>query len=136
MPRLPRLKVARVTLAAALLAATGALSAPAHAFVTTDLTDFNLTESTSTYNGGTQFHISSVGDGSVSYRWLDYPDKATVISGNACADYANLGSKSYGIGNTSYQVLFWGLTYECFVVRGRTTSGSGSLVNHDGRVKR
>jgi opacity protein-like surface antigen len=136
MARRPRLLVACVALAAALTAAGAAVSAPAHAYVTTDLTDFNLTETTSSYNNGTQFHISSVGDGSVSYRWLDYPDKSTVISGNACTDYSNLGSRTISIGSTSYHTLFWGFTYQCFVVRGRTTSGSGSLVNHDGRIQR
>ena len=37
-----------------------------------------------TYGGGTQFHISQDGDGTVAYRWLDSDlTKTTVISGNS-----------------------------------------------------
>jgi hypothetical protein len=111
-----------------------ALPATAHAQVQSDLIDFNLTESTATWP--TQFHISSTGDGWASYRWLDSPNKATVISGNACSDLALYGSSSYGIGDTSYHNLFHGGAGQCFAVRGRTTAGSGSMVNHDGRIQR
>jgi hypothetical protein len=54
--------------AACVVVAAGFIAvAPAQAaFVYTDIINFNLTESTSTYGGGTQFHISSGGDGSVS----------------------------------------------------------------------
>ena len=68
------------------VAVSFAVPAAAHAQVTSDLTDWNLAESTSTWP--TQFHISSTGDGWVAYRWLDSPNKTTVISGNACADLA------------------------------------------------
>ena len=58
---------------------------------TSDLNDFNLTESTSHY--GTQYHVST-GGATVSYRWLDSPSKATVISVNDCTDGSVLGSAS------------------------------------------
>jgi hypothetical protein len=111
--------------------------AAAHAYVTTDIVNWDLTESVSTYGGGTQFHISSAGDGWASYRWLDSTNKTTVVSGNACSDYALLGgARSIPAGNTAYHSLFRGATYQCFVLRGRTAAGSGGLFNHDGRVRR
>ncbi len=73
----------------------------------------------------------------VSFRWLDTPAKATVISANSCADWALLGSSSsYAVNDTSYHSLFQGGAGHCFVMRGRTASGQGSMVNHDGRVQR
>lgn len=108
--------------------------AAATAQVTTDLTDWNLTETTSTW--GSSFHISSSGGGAVQFRWLDTPAKATVISANACPDLALYGAQSYAINDTSYKTLFTGFSGLCFALRGRTTAGSGSMVNHDGRVKR
>jgi hypothetical protein len=129
-----RRRVAGAALLAALAAGTAG-GATAQATVTTDLNDFNLTESTSTYGGGTQFHIST-GGSQVSYRWLDSPSKPTVISGNSCADWSLYGSSSYGAGNTSYQTLYWGLSGQCFVVRGRTQAGWGSMSLYDGRILR
>ena len=112
-------------------------TAVAYAYVTTDMNNWNLTESLSTYGGGTQFHIASGTDGWVSYRWLDTPAKATVISANRCTDWALLGSSSaYPVNDTSYHNLYQGAAAQCFVMRGRTASGQGSLVNHDGRVQR
>jgi hypothetical protein len=113
---------------------TGVRPAVARAQSTSDLVDWNLTESTSTWN--TQFHISSTGDGWAAFRWLDSPNKPTVISGNACADLSLYGSASIGVSDTTYHNLFWGGGGTCFVLRGRTGSGSGSMVNHDGRVRR
>lgn len=122
-------------LAAAILG-LGISAATAFAFVTTDLTDFNLTESVGSYGGGTQFHVSTGTDGSVSYRWLDAPSKATVVSGNSCSDLANYGSATISAGNTGYAGLFSGWTGLCFIVRGRTTNGSGSMTYYDGRIQR
>jgi hypothetical protein len=119
------------------LAATVAgllLPATATAQVPSDLTDWNLTETTSTW--GTTYHVSTSGGGLVQYRWLDTPAKATVISGNACGDLALLGSATIGVNDTSYKSLFTMYPDYCFRLRGRTTSGSGSMVNHDGRVLR
>lgn len=128
-------RLRRPVAGAALVAALFTAAAPAaRAQVITDLNDFHLTESTTTW--GSQFHLSSTGGGLASYRWLDSPNKATVISANTCSDWALLGSASYGVGDTSYRSLFSGVVYECFVVRGRTTAGSGSLSYHDGRIKR
>ncbi|MDA0160288.1 hypothetical protein OM076_08435 [Solirubrobacter ginsenosidimutans] len=110
------------------------LPASAAAQVTSDLVDFNLTESVSTWP--TQYHISTSGTGYASYRWLDSPNKATVISANACTDLSFFGSSSYGIGDTTYHNLYLGGAGQCFQVRGRTTAGSGSMVNHDGRIQR
>ena len=120
--------------AACLLAAA---PATAQAQVTNDLNDWNLTESTSTWGGGTQFTISVSGDGWAAYRWLDSPNKTTVISANTCTDGALRGSAAtIGVNNTSYHNLFPGLPGSCFILRGRTAIGSGSMVNHDGRIKR
>lgn len=120
----------------AALALSVLVPAVAHAAVTTDLVNFNLTESASTYGGGTQFHIST-GGSPVDYRWLDSPNKTTVISANSCIDLALQGStRTYAAGSTSYQRLFNGFSGQCFVVRGRTAIGSGSMVDHDGRVSR
>jgi len=122
--------------AMALVVVLAGLAAPtaATAQITTDLTDWNLTESTSTW--GSAFHISSSGDGTAQYRWLDSPSKTTVISGNACPDLALYGAQTFGAGDTSYKTLFSGHAGLCFALRGRTAAGSGSMVNHDGRVKR
>jgi hypothetical protein len=128
----------RRTLRALLCAAacSAALPATAGAQAITDLNDWNLTESVSAWGGGTQFHISSSGDGTVSFRWLDSPNKTTVISGNTCSDLAVIGQSAIGVGDTNYHYLFSGGTGACFVLRGRTAIGSGSMVNHDGRLKR
>jgi hypothetical protein len=112
-------------------------TAVASAYVLTNMNNWNLSESLSTYGGGTQFHIASGTDGRVSYRWLDSPSKVTVISANACQDWALYGSSSaYGVGDTSYHRLFTGGEGLCFVMRGRTGSGQGTMVNYDGRVQR
>jgi hypothetical protein len=109
----------------------------AYAYMTSDLTDFNLTESTSTYGGGTQYHIATGTDGWASYRWLDAPSKATVVSNNTCTDWALLGSSSaYAANDTSYHALFHGGAGQCFVVRGRTQAGQGSMSLYDGRIQR
>jgi hypothetical protein len=102
----------------------------------TDMNDWNLTESTSTYGGGTQYHIST-GGSTVEFRWLDTPNKITVISANSCSDWSQVnGSSVYQVNETSYHTLFSGYSGQCFVMRGRTASGQGSMVNHDGRVNR
>jgi len=98
-----------------------------------DLVDWNLTETTSTWP--TQYHITT-GGSAVQFRWVDSPNKSTVISANDCGDLALYGSSSYGVGDTGYHTLFNGASNQCFVLRGRTGSGQGSMVNHDGRVDR
>ena len=108
----------------------------ARAQVLTDLNDWHMSESVSTWNGGSNFHISTSGDGWAQFRWLDTPSKVTVISANTCMDMYYLGGGSIPINNTSYLNLFYGGPGSCFVMRGRTSAGSGSMVNHDGRVKR
>jgi hypothetical protein len=126
----------RVPMRAMLCAAALSLTVPvaARAQQTSDLTDWNLTESTSTWP--TQYHVSSTGDGWVAYRWVDSPSKTTVISANGCSDLALFGSDVIGAGDTNYHNLYPGGAGQCFLLRGRTSSGSGSMVNHDGRVKR
>jgi hypothetical protein len=121
---------------AMLCSAALSLTVPAAALAqqTSDLNDWNLTESTSTWP--TQYHVSSTGDGWVSYRWLDSPNKTTVISANGCSDLALFGNSVFGVNDTSYHALYPGGAGQCFLLRGRTSSGSGSMVNHDGRVKR
>ncbi len=123
--------------AMALVAVLAGLALPvgAAAQVPSDLTDWNLTETISTW--GSTYHVSSSGGGLVQYRWLDTPAKATVISGNACSDLSLVGSPAtIGVNDTSYKSLFSAVTDFCFRLRGRTTSGSGSMFNHDGRVLR
>lgn len=125
--------------ASALVAACllfGGLAAQAQAFFTSDIVDFNLGQSVSSYNGGQNFHISTTGNGWVSYRWVDDPDVGTVISGNACPDLSNFGSHSFNAHVTAWRQLFWGYTSTCFVLRGRVYSGQGSMYNHDGRLER
>jgi hypothetical protein len=129
-------RLRRAALAVACVS-TLTFSAVAYAYVTTDMNNWDLTESVSTYGGGTQFHIATGTDGWASFRWLDSPNKSTVISANRCTDGALLGSAaSIGVGNTSYHALFNGSTGQCFLMRGRTGSGQGSMVDHDGRIQR
>ena len=106
--------------------------------LTTDINDFNLTETTSRYGGtpGNQYHVSS-GGATVQYRWLDSPSKSTVISSNTCGDYAMFGQASYGAGDTSYRTIWAnGVSGACFVLQGRTQPGQGSMSLYDGRVNR
>jgi len=125
----------RLAAAAAACVMTLTFSAVAYAYVTTDLTNWNLTETTSTW--GSQFHVATGTNGVVSYRWLDTPAKITVVSGNACPDWSLYGSPAtIGVNDTSYKALFGGYQGLCFVLRGRTAAGQGSMVNHDGRVQR
>jgi hypothetical protein len=119
------------TLVALCLCAVGATLA--YAYVYSDIIDFNLTESTSTYG---QYGISSGTDGWVSYRWVDDPNHTTVISGNNCSDLSLFGKAEIPAHNTSYHHLFQGSWGLCFALRGRTAAGAGSMVNHDGRLER
>jgi hypothetical protein len=130
--RTPRVSL-RATLGAALVLAL-APPAGAGALTTTDIIDWNLTESTSTWPS--EFHIGSSGSGWAAFRWVDSPNKTTVISANSCIDLALFGQDSIGVGDTAYHNLFFGSASQCFRLRGRTASGSGSMVNHDGRVQR
>jgi hypothetical protein len=114
-----------------------ALGPAALADSTNDINDWNMTEAVSQAGGGTQFHIGSGSSGLAQYRWLDSPNKSTVVSANDCADLHVLGSvSSYGVGDTSYHGLFTGIAGTCFILQGRTQAGQGSMVNHDGRVSR
>jgi hypothetical protein len=114
-----------------------ATAAQASAYVPSDLTDWDMFETLSTYGGGTQFHISSGTDGWVTFRWLDVTDHTTVNSANACADLALLGSSTtITAGDTNYHGLFHDVAGTCFELRGRTAAGSGSMFNKDGRVQR
>jgi len=133
--RRSRRLVACVVLAAAI--GVSAASAQAYSFVLTDIINFNLNDSSwATYGGGTQFHISSTGDGSASYRWVDDPAHSTVISANNCGDYSSLGSTPISAHDIDYHLLFWGVSGQCFVLRGRTAAGAGSMTNYDGRLRR
>jgi hypothetical protein len=105
----------------------------AYAYVLTDIIDFNLTETTSTYG---QYTVSAGTDGWVSYRWLDDPNHTTVISGNNCPDLALFGKADIAAHDTSYHALFHGTYGLCFALRGRVAAGAGSMVNHDGRLQR
>lgn len=136
MARRSRRFVAGALTFAACAAAAGAPPAEAYTWVYSDITNFNLTETTSTYGGGTQFHISSTGDGVASYRWVDSPSKDTVISGNNCSDYGLFGKSSISVGDTGYHSLFSAPAGNCFVLRGRTAAGEGSMSLYDGRLQR
>jgi hypothetical protein len=114
-----------------------ATAAQASAYQTSELTDWDMFETLSTYGSPTQFHIATGTDGAVSFRWLDVTDHTTVNSANACSDLSLLGSSAtVPAGNTSYHLLFTGFTGQCFELRGRTAAGSGSMFNKDGRVQR
>ncbi len=103
---------------------------------TTDINDFNLTETTSTYGGGTQYHVTT-GGSTVYYRWLDSPIKSTVISANTCVDAAMLGQQSYAVSDTAYKTIWAnGSSQACFILRGRTQAGQGSMSLYDGRINR
>lgn len=133
-----RLSAARAALVIALAGSICAMSATvAVAYVTTDMNDFNLTESTSFYGAPTQYHISSGTDGWVSYRWLDSPSKSTVIGASRCSDLADIGTTvTIPAGNTNYQNLFNQGAGYCFAVHGRTSAGQGSMSLYDGRIQR
>lgn len=114
---------------------TAVPASAAHAWAYTDIVDFNLTESTVTYGA---FHISASADGSASYRWVDSPAKTTVISGNDCSDLSPLSApRTIPAGDTNYYGLFGGKppTF-CFLLRGRTAAGQGSMTYYDGRIRR
>ena len=119
------------TLAAVCLLAVAA--SLAYAYVYTDIVDFNLTESTTTYG---QYGVAQGTDGWVSYRWVDDPNHTTVISGNNCSDLSLFGKAEIPAHNTAYHALFHGFAGLCFALRGRTAAGAGSMVNHDGRLER
>jgi hypothetical protein len=119
------------TLVALCLCAAGATLA--YAYVFTDIIDFNLTETTSTYG---QYGVSQGTDGWVSYRWVDDPNHTTVISGNNCSDLSLFGKATIPAHDTAYYALFHGSWGLCFALRGRTAAGAGSMVNHDGRLER
>ena len=57
-------------------------SSSARADVPSDINDWNMSESLGQAGGGTQFHISSGASGLAQYRWLDSPNKGTVVSAN------------------------------------------------------
>ena len=59
------------------------------------------------------------------------------MSGNSCGDWSLYGSTAtIGVNDTNYYNLFQSSAGQCFVMRGRTANGQGSMVNHDGRVRR
>ena len=118
---------------AAILLTTGV--DPAGAWVFTSIVDFNLTETAYTYG---VYSISSSGDGSASYQWVDDPSHTTVISGNNCPDLALLGGPAViGAHDVSYHGLFGGASPgACFALRGRVAEGAGSMYDHDGTLRR
>jgi hypothetical protein len=131
------LRAGRISRAAiaALLAFLILGAAPAGAWVFTSIVDFNLTETAATY--GT-YAISSSGDGSAAYEWVDDPNHTTIISGNRCSDLSLLGGPAtIPAHDTTYHGLFGGQAAgNCFALRGRVATGAGSMVNHDGTLRR
>jgi len=119
----------------AVVVAVLVLPASAQAWVYTNITDFNLTQTAVTFNN---YSISTVGDGSASYRWDDVPSKDTVISGNSCIDGSVFSTpRSIPAGDTSYYGLFGGKSAgTCFLLRGRVATGQGSMTNYDGILRR
>jgi hypothetical protein len=136
MDRRLRRPAARAALLGA-LAATLTSTALAVGYVTSDLTPWSMNGSLGTYGGGTQFHIATGTDGSVAFRWLNSPTKITVVSGNACSDWSLIGqNQTIGVSDTGYHSLFHGFAGQCFVLRGRTAAGDGSMTGKYGRVRR
>ncbi len=84
MHRSRRLRIALSVTALALTAAPAA-----HANVWTDVNNFNLTESTSTYPNSWNTSSSTTG---IDYRWLDVPVKATYIRAYSCVTGTALAS--------------------------------------------
>lgn len=125
------------TLVAIAVAVTAwcSLTASAQAWSYTDITDWNLVDS-QTRQYGNGYTIGSTGDGSAYYRWADSPSKTTVISGNSCGDGSLYGKTDISAGDTGYHGLFGGFTGLCFVLRGRTAIGSGSMSYYDGVLRR
>ncbi len=110
------------------------LAAPsAHAAVTNDTNDFNLTESVSIYAA-----YATTQTGGPSFRWLDVPSKNTyVAAGNCATNAAPAGERYYSAGSTSYQNLGWPTSSNaCFFLRGRTAPGQGAMTFYDGRISR
>jgi len=118
----------------AVLLALAASPARAYTFVYTSIPSWNLSTITSTYGGGTQFHISTTGDGSVQYRWTDVTDHDNDISGASCSDYSSFGDHFYLAGVTDYRTLFSSFSGLCFVLRGYVTSGA--MYGYSGELKR
>lgn len=109
------------------------LVTPAHGFAYTEIIDFDLSETTRTYD---TFSMSSIGDGSMSYRWTDDPDHTTVISGNRCSDLALYGKREIAPHRTTYHQIFQANPYTCFALRGRVAFGAGGMYDHDGMIRR
>jgi hypothetical protein len=122
-PRTGRIAVA--------LAGLTLLAAPSAHAATNEIYDFNLSETTSTYGS-----FTATTGGGVSYRWLDSPVRATVISSANCFNNATIGSATYSAGSTSYQSIGSPSNGTCFLLRGRTTAGSGNMFYYDGRLSR
>ena len=127
----PRRCAPLVAVLAALIVLASAASA--HAWVYTDIVGWSLTESWSTYS---TYSISSSGDGSAYYRWVDDPNHSTQISGNSCNDLSQLGRADIPAHDTAYYRLFGGYISECFFLRGRVVTGAGSMSGRDGRLRR
>lgn len=124
----------RAAVATFLALALALLAAPAaDAWFYSDIVNFNLTETTTTYG---QYSIGTTGDGAAYYEWLDDPSHTTVISGNSCGDLSLYGKAEIPAHDTSYYRLFWGTPYLCFALRGRVAYGAGSMYYHDGRLRR
>jgi hypothetical protein len=105
--------------------------------IPSDIDNWNMTEAVSQAGGGTQYHIGTNSSGWVQYRWLDSPNKWTLVSVNNCGDLALLGGPSgYAAADTTYHAIYYGPAATCFELNGRTQDGQGSMVNHDGRVMR
>ncbi len=132
MHRSRRLRIALSVTALALTAAPAA-----HANVWTDVNNFNLTESTSTYPNSWNTSSSTTG---IDYRWLDVPVKATYIRAYSCVTGTALASSDTyfpsGSSGTSYRSVGSQYPGGCFQLRGRTAPGSGSMNLYDGRVSR
>ena len=107
------------------------LAAPsANAAVNSDLVDFNLTTTSTTWPSS---FLTTVNTG-VLYRWLDSPSKATVISSANCVNNTTYGLSVFAVGSTTSASIGVLPTGACFNVRGYTTSGTMSYA--DGRVSR
>src|SRR4051794_32494085 len=135
MGRRMRRAVACALAGACMSIAAAAPSAQAYTFVYTDLSPFNLDGTWTSYGGGTQFHISSTGDGTASYRWLDVTTHNNYVSGNSCSDVSQYGQHLYLAGVTDYRLLFTGSSGLCFLVRGKTADGS-QMYGASGRLQR
>jgi hypothetical protein len=103
--------------------------------VYSDIPNWNMCDSR--VEGGGFTTTSDNSSGRIDYRWLDSPNKTTVISANGYFTDGLYGTAEVPAGATDYRFVAnrggGGLQFRLW---GRTAIGSGCMYDHDGRVLR